>query len=140
MAKVTAVLPTKIEKKIQILAAKDGELIKKAVYDGADILANQVRANLQANLAGSQYSTGALLEAFGVAPIRQYGDSINTKMGFDGYDGKGVPNALKARAMESGTSKQAKRPFMRPAFNQKSEQARAKMVQTFEEEIKKIMD
>lgn len=138
MAKITATLPIRFQKKVKILASKDGELIKKTVYSGADILANQVRANLERSIVGP--STGALIASMGVAPIKERKGNINTKIGFDGYDAKGVPNALKARAMESGTSKQPARPFMRPAFEQKRESARAKMIETFQDEVENLID
>ena len=65
---------------------------------------------------------------------------INTKIGFNGYDSKGVPNQLKARVMESGSSKQAKRPFIRPALNGAREPAQEKMVETANQEISKIIN
>jgi len=61
--------------------------------------------------------------------------NTNTKIGFDGYDRKGVPNALKARAMESGTSTQPKRPFVRPAVNRVKKKAIEEMGKTLDIEL-----
>ena len=65
---------------------------------------------------------------------------IHTKLGFDGYDRRGNPNVVKARALESGTSKQQKKPFIRPAVNAVKDRAVAVMSETVDKQIKKIMD
>lgn len=76
------------------------------------------------------------MRALGIAPpaVDARGNT-NTKVGFEGYDKKGVPNALKARAMESGTSKLRKRPFVRPAVNSTKKKAVEEMGKTLEKEI-----
>ena len=88
----------------------------------------------------SEDSTGDLLNSFGVAPpdIDRNGNA-NTKIGFDGYDRKGVPNVVKARAMESGTSRQKKRPFIRPAVRRMKEQCINEMRRVLDDEIYKIV-
>ena len=55
-------------------------------------------------------------------PLQDKNGNTNVKVGFAGYDRKGTPNALKARAMESGTSTQPKKPFLRPAINKMKRQ------------------
>ena len=116
------------------------EVAKKVVYAGANVLADEVRKNLQKNLEGSEYSEGDLLDSLGVAPIGvDDRGCTNTKIGFDGYDRNGTPNALKARAMESGTSTgQEKKPFVRPAVNAVKKRAQAEMGRVADEEIAKI--
>ena len=94
----------------------------------------------KANLAGSERSSGALEASLGITPIQSDKDGfINAKVGFDGYDGKGVPNQLKARVMESGSSAVRKRPFVRPAVNATKKAAVEAMQQVIDEETKKIM-
>ncbi len=112
------------------------EIAKKVVMAGANPIADEIRKELEKNLAGSKYSTGDLLDSFGIAPpdIDSMGNT-NTKIGFDGYDRKGVPNALKARAMESGTSTQPKRPFVRPAVNRVKKKAIEEMGKTLDIEL-----
>ena len=61
------------------------------------------------------------------------------KIGFDGYDSKGVPNQIKARVLESGSSRQKKRPFVRPALKATKKEAEDAMAKIVDEEIKKIM-
>ena len=45
------------------------EIARKAIEAGANVVANKIRANLNANLAGSTQSTGALAESFGITPV-----------------------------------------------------------------------
>ena len=112
----------------------------KAVKAGAGVLADQVRKNLEKNLQDSGYSTGDLLDSFGISPVDvDKNGVINASVGFAGYDRKGVPNALKARAMESGTSKQRKKPFMRPAIKATKDKVEKVMQETMDNEIQKIV-
>ncbi|MBD5151563.1 MAG: hypothetical protein HDT16_03490 [Oscillibacter sp.] len=121
-------------------ADRSEEMIKKAIHEGARILTNEIRANLERNLEGSTQSTGALAESLGITKIEKDETGFwNAKIGFDGYDENGVPNQLKARVMESGTSKIQKRPFVRPAVNAKRKAAEAAMERVIKEEIKKTM-
>lgn len=116
------------------------DIAKKAIEAGADIVANEVRANLNKNLAGSTQSTGALSEALGITPVSQDKNGFwNAKVGFGGYDEKGVPNQLKARVMESGSSKVQKRPFVRPAVIATKKAAQDAMQKVVDEELEKIM-
>ena len=157
MAKMAVKGLNEYAKMLDRLGAKAPEVAKKAVYAGANVLANKVKENLELNLEDLNYvgtnsrsgtttrllkrnrPTGDLLESFGIAPISvdQYGNT-NTKIGFEGYDHRGIPNALKARAMESGTSELRKRPFVRPAVNAVKGQAQDRMGQVIDEEIAKI--
>lgn len=126
--------------KLSRLEAGGEDIAKRAVYAGAGIVADKVRANLEANLSGSEQSTGALVDSLGITPITQDRDGwISAKVGFDGYDEKGVPNQLKARVMESGTSKIKKRPFVRPAVNATKKPAVEAMQRVIDEETEKIM-
>lgn len=117
-------------------SAKD--ISKKAVYNGAKEVADEIKSRLSADLANSEYSTGELIESLGVAPIQVAFADIDTSVGFDGYDSRGVPNQLKARARESGTSTQIKRPVIRNAVNAVKEKARQAMEDTVAKEIKNI--
>lgn len=128
---------------------------KEAVYEGAKIIADEARKKLEANLldpasAGKSGTSllkkprrepgGDLEKSFGITPIKRGRDgNWNAKIGFSGYDAKGVPNQLKARVMESGSSKIRPRPFMRPAVNATRERAVAAMKEKVEETIRQIM-
>lgn len=140
--------------KLSQLGRESIEISKEVVMAGANPVADEIKKNLEANIRDpapaskggnrtvkTNYgrSTGDLLDAFGIAPpdIDRLGNT-NTKIGFEGYDKKGVPNALKARAMESGTSKLKKRPFVRPAVNKTKKKAIEEMGKKLDEEIYKI--
>lgn len=123
--------------KLSKLATNRDEIAKKAIYEAVKIVADKIKSNLEGVL--SEEATGELVESFGVTPIeRDKNGNWNAKVGFDGYDSNGVPNQIKARVLESGSSKQKKRPFVRPAVNATKKQAQAKMEEIVEEEYKKI--
>ena len=69
------------------------------------------------------------------------------KIGFDGYNKtktkkypKGQPNQVVARGVESGTTWKKKYPFVRPAVERARKAVQAKMAETVDKEIKKVMD
>ena len=119
------------------LATGSEEIAKKAIYAGATVIADKIKSNLQGVL--SDEATGELVDSFGVTPISlDSSGNFNAKIGFDGYDSKGVANQLKARVIESGTSKKQKHPFVRPAVNATKKQAVTRMGEVIDEEIKKL--
>ncbi len=139
MARMTIKGTDELAIQISRLETMSTEIAKDVVMAGAQPVADEIRKGLEKNLQGSKYSTGDLLDSLGIAPpnIDEKGN-VNTKIGFDGYDRKGVPNVLKARVMESGSSKQKKRPFVRPAVNRSKQKAIEEMQKKLDEELKKI--
>lgn len=137
MAKMTIKGTDEYALKLSKLGKDAPVIARKVVIAGANPIADEVRRSLEKNLTGSTYTKGDLLDSFGIAPVDvDKKGNTNTKVGFEGYDQKGVPNALKARAMESGTSTQPKKPFMRPAVNRAKERAMQEMGKTLEASIK----
>lgn len=119
------------------LATNSDEIAKKAIYEGAKVVADKIKSNLEGVL--SQEATSDMLESFGVTPIQRDNEgNWNAKIGFDGYDSKGVANQLKARTLESGSSHQQKKPFVRPAVNATKKSAVEKMGQVINEEIQRL--
>ena len=116
------------------------EIAGKAIYAGAEIIADAIKQNIQGLPSKTGTTRQGLLEGFGIAPLQDDSGYLNVKIGFDGYNAKGVPNALMARLFESGTSKVPKHPFVRPAINSSRKRAEARMAEVLDEEIKKIMD
>lgn len=140
MAKITFNLGEDYALRLSALADRSDATAKRAIYEAAGIVADRIRANLNANLAGSTQSTGALADSLGVTSVSlDRNGNWNAKIGFDGYDEKGVPNQLKARVMESGSSKVKKRPFVRPAVNATKKAAVEAMQKVIDEEIEKTM-
>lgn len=140
MAKIMLTGVDELTLKLSNLETGSDEIAKKAIYKGAGVMADQIRSNLEKNLAGSETSTGDLIDSLGVSPIKEdRAGNWNAKVGFDGYDRNGTPNALKARVMESGTSTHQKRPFVRPAINQARNKAKDAMREVIDKEIDKVM-
>lgn len=120
---------------------------KKAVSEGAMILADEVRKRLNAVLAKDEKNrqkrhrklTGQLQDSLGVTDVKKDRNGTwNSKVGFDGYDNDGRPLPLIARALESGTSRgQPKRPFLRPAVNAVKTRVQETMQKVIEDEYKK---
>lgn len=153
-------------KAIESLSADTEEIVKSAIYKGADVVANAIRQNIQAipiqegdnglppvardgeKLYGiSRRQKADLLAGFGLSPMEESGDYVNTKAGFDGYGSvktkkypRGVPNAILMRSVESGTSFRDKHPTVRPAVNRSRKAAQAKMDETINQEIEKRME
>lgn len=129
-----------------------------ALYEGAGILADAVREEIGKipvddqpwkNGRKSRISTltsaqkEGLLNGLGVAKHREEDGSVNTRIGFSGYNShatkahpNGEPNALVARAVESGTSFRAKTPIVRPAVRRVRQAAIDAMAKKFEEKQK----
>ena len=118
--------------------ADQREIAGRAIYEAADIVADEVRTRLNGVIKGP--SSGDLVASLGIAKLQTTADGYNVKIGFSGYDSKGVPNVLKARVLESGSSKQKKRPFMRPAVAATQKAAVQKMGDVIDEEIARIMN
>ena len=152
-AKVTTSAITDYLQTINRLGGDVEEVAKKAVYEGTKIMADQVRANIQALPTDEHWGTSenplhgvkaiqkqGLLDGFGVAEMRNDGGLINTMIGFDksGYNKLGQPNLMVARATQSGTSFSDKIPFFDNAVRATRSTARAKMVEVAEQELEKI--
>ena len=150
----------------ELMLGKIGDASKDicgaAIYEGAKIIADEVKANLEslktvsdaaaiqaAKKEEATYLTSrakkGLIESFGVTPMSQDGDGIyNVKLGFDGYNDvktkkwpKGQPNQLIARACESGSSAMIKQPFFREAVQKTKKKAESRMAEVLDEKIKK---
>lgn len=148
---------------LQSINAVTDEMIGEAVYDMAKVVADKVRANIQALDAApkgkttyyvtetmiksqlSEEQKKGLLDGFGVSPMQDDNGYFNVKLGFDGYNSiktkkypKGQPNALIARVTESGSGYREKTPFIRPAVNATRQKAIKAAQVTIDEKIKSI--
>lgn len=146
---------------LQSINAVTDEMIGEAVYDMAKVVADKVRANIEALPAVSNaaniatYKQGVsrlsepekqgLLEGFGVSAMQNDDGYMNVKLGFDGYNSiktkkypNGQPNALIARVTESGSSYRKKTPFIRPAVNAARKPAEKAGQEKIDEKIKSI--
>lgn len=148
----------------KIYAIENGALkaVHKALYAGADVLADSLRESITALPAISDYEAmgnykkgtigqitykqrDGLLNSMGIAPHKDTGGAAETKIGFDGYNEvitkrwpNGQPNAMIARSVESGTSFMRKTPFVASAVRRSKERAQNAMSKAFDEEINKL--
>ena len=124
--------------KLSRLAAGSDDVAKKAIYEGAKVVADKIKSNLESKVYAD--ATGDLIASFGITPIARDKDgNRKTKNGFDGYDRKGVPTQLKARVLESGSSRQQKKPYVRPAVNATKKKAIDVMKKVIDEETERLM-
>lgn len=134
------------------------DYIGKSVYEGAKIVADAVRREIQAlpidddkkhkirRQGIETVQKEGLLNGFGISKMGNDNGFRHVKIGFDGYNGKvtkkyknGQPNVMIARSLESGTSFSNKNPFVTRAVKASKGNAEKEMKQIFEKEIEKIM-
>lgn len=141
--------------KLKIIGDKATGLCKRAVYDGAAIVADAVRAEVQALPTTDHnetpqgvfsYEKDGLLDGLGIAKIKDDNGVVSTRVDFDGYNRlkskkypQGHPNSMIARAINSGTSKRPKNPFMNRAANKAKAKANAAMGARMDADIDEIM-
>ena len=149
------------ELRLSRLGKETKRIAGEAIYDGADIVADAVKANIRALPVVTGYGTdrtplpdgvtatqkAGLLEGFGISKMQDDAGYLNVKIGFDGYNRtqtkdypQGQPNQLVARGVESGTSWKQAHPFVKPDVSKSRKLAEKAMADKLNEEIKKIMD
>ena len=123
-------------------------VLKASLYDGAGILANEIK----------QKAPDILKKSISVSRMDTGNGKVNTAIVFAGYSDhktkqypNGVPYAVIAAAFESGTSERhtskgysrgvfKKRPFIQPAIKTCQERAREAMQKQLDEQINDIME
>ena len=132
---------------------KSKEIIEEAIYEGAGIIADEIKSEIEGLKTGKSAHDGVtenekkdLIEGFGIAPMQYRNGVHDVKIGFDGYGSnptkkypKGVPIPLIARSIISGTSFRPKNNIVRRAVNRKKSKAIEKMDNTINEKFKKEM-
>ena len=136
---------------------------RAAVYDGAQIMADAIREEINALKVSSDAEARAayreerptyisysgrdgLRESLGVAPIGTGKDgSVNTRISFDGYNDvktqkypQGQPNALIAASCNHGSVGMLRQPFIDTAVKKARQEAETAMARAFESEIEKL--
>lgn len=160
MAKITFPGLKDYELMLSRLEDATDDMIGRAVYAGAGIVADAVKAGINSLPIVTGYGTDSnplpggvtsaqkagLLDGFGISSLQDDGSGyLNVKLGFDGYNRtrtekypQGQPNQLVARGVESGTSWKQKKPFIRPATTRSRKTAENEMKRVIDEEISKI--
>ncbi|MCI1951920.1 MAG: hypothetical protein LKJ50_04685 [Clostridiales bacterium] len=155
--------------KLTALESKSDEIAKKALYEGAKVIADAVKENIKTlptekakwldNNKGEKYNVctpqqkDAISNGLGITHMESDADGFNLKVGFDTgyvmYSGNkykftkkypnGMPIPMLVRSIEHGSSVRQKHPFVRPAITSHRKEAKLKMQETASEEIQKIM-
>ena len=110
--------------RLQRLSKDVDKIIRQATYPAAGIVADAIRKNVPKD-------SGNLAESLALAKYTDKDGFVYTTIVFAGYDERGVPNMLKARVLEHGSSKRRAHPFIRPAVNRVKRQAEAMMAAEF---------
>jgi HK97 gp10 family phage protein len=136
-------MPEEFLLKVSDLANKTDEIISKVLKEGAGVVKDKVKSNLEAvigkNTKVESRSTGELIKALGVSPagIDRNGNH-DVKVGFDEPRQDGVSNAKIANIIEYGKSGQPPKPFLKPAKSSGKKPCIEAMKRKLEEEISKI--
>ena len=161
MAVITFKGLDKYERQLSRLSKNAEKIAGAAIYEGAGIIADEVRKSIESLPIVSGYGTPSkplpggvtksqkqgLLDGLGISQMVNTSGYLNVKIGFDGYNStktksypRGQPNQLVARGVESGTSWKQKKPFVRPALTRAKPKAEQLMAETLDKEINKTMD
>ena len=133
------------------------EICGKAIYEGAGIVADSIRAELSNLPTDERFGTTeapaqgikaiqkeGLLHSLGITSMKDDGHGfLHVKVGFDGYNRvvtkkwpRGQPNQMVARAAASGTTWLMKYPFTKKAVSS----VRKKVLKTMETSVSKSID
>ncbi len=158
MAKMTVKGLDEVVDKLSMLGSKSDQVVKRALYEGAGVVADAVKESIKtipiSEAWGTQESPKrgptadewlGLREGLGISPMITANGRTDVSVGFDGYCGastkkypKGKPVAMIARSVERGTSFMYSTKFIKPAARAAKSKAIAKMQQTAAEEIQKL--
>lgn len=148
------------ELKLAKLESGADEIAGKAIFAGAEVVADAVKRSINAlpvrhggygtpdkKLQGvTAVQKQGLAEGFGISKMQNEMGFFNVKLGFDGYNRtttkaypNGQPNQLVARGAESGTTWLQKSPFVAPAVRQARDEAEKKMADVLDKEIAERM-
>lgn len=163
MAKLQMQGISKYIKQLESVAWASKAVCQAAVYKGAEVVADEIKKGImeletvtdaEAKAAFqksvptmiSVNQKRGLIDSFGIAPISDKYGVISTKLGFDGYNDikterwpNGQPNALIARACESGSTAMIKQPFMRPTEKRVRKRAEEAMEDAADKKLQEIL-
>lgn len=147
---------------LEELSDKAEDMCKRAIYDGGAIVGNEMKKQIKniptvqdhvrgkpdkQIIGGTNDQIDGLIESMGLAPIQYYGGTLNTKIGFDGYNNvktkkypKGQPNMMIARSINAGTSFRRKYPFVERAGNNAKPIAEAAMALSLQGAIDAVVN
>ena len=120
MAGFNLELPSDLIDNLKAIEENSEEMFGRMTRAGAEVVYNDIQSNMKKSFK----STESLDKGLKITKVykTKRDDGINTKVGFYGYNDKGVPIPLIAMAREFGTSSgEKKKPFFRKAFKKVNE-------------------
>jgi len=124
------------------------EDLGRAVYEGAKIVTDEIRREIEALPVGKKPTKGEILDyqkegmlnGLDIAKAQRTDDEVNVLIGMGGYNSHGEANSKIQRSIEAGTSWGRKAtPFVRRAINKTKKQAEEAMAKALEEAISRHM-
>lgn len=106
-------------------------MCKYSIYDAAGMVCDEIKK-------ATPVDTGDLQDSVVLEPMKSDDGLTYTQLDFAGYDRNGTPNMLKARAIESGTSRIQKQPFIRPTVKRVTKMAEFMMDKAVNEYLSKF--
>lgn len=150
MAKMTIKGLDELIQKAEELGREPEAIVKKALFEGAGIVADAIRASVASIPVDESIATRArpkhgitgvekagLLSGIGISKMRVEDAAVNLVIGFNGTNADGKKNTTIMRRVESGTTLQAKTPAIRPAVNRSKGAAQDAMRKVFIDELEK---
>lgn len=154
MATAKVKMPDKHLSKLSKLGKNTDMIVEKVLESGGEVMVKKIRENLSAVVgSGTKYksrSTEELEDSLGIAPMDIDKDgNHNIKIGFNEprrtqYEAKGkrsyntATNAMVANVLEYGKHGQPAKPFLKPAISSSRSRCKKAMIDTFNEEVKKL--
>jgi len=154
MSLKTIKMPDELLDKLSKLGKNTDMIAEKVLQAGGEVMVKKIRENLSSVVgSGTKYksrSTGELEESLGIAPMDvDENGNYNIKVGFNEprrkqYEAKSkrsyytATNAMVANVLEYGKHGQPAKPFLKPAISSSRSQCKKAMIDTFNEEIKKL--
>lgn len=124
------------------------DIAGEAVYEGAGIIADAVRKNINTIRTNGkdpwetkrrELQKDGLRNGLTTFEITNVGGRTEGGVGFAGYNKRGQANRKVANAFNSGTSFSSKQPFFERALRASRPQARKRMAEYVEQEFEKIV-
>lgn len=135
-------------RKFEAAGKRPEGLVKRALYEGAGVMADAIKASVQSIPVDEKFGTEnnprngvtaaektGLINGVGISHMREENGSVSVVIGFAGVNAEGEKNTTVMRRVESGTSRTRKHPTVRPAKNRTKTAAIAAMQQQFEKDM-----
>ena len=152
MAKMTINGLDELIARLEKAGRKPEAIVKQALYEGAGVVADAIRASVASIPENESKGTRAhpklgitgvekagLLSGIGISQMRVENETVNLVIGFNGTNADGTKNTTVMRRAESGTSFQKKTPAVRPAVTRSKKAAQDAMQKVFTDELEKLL-